>query len=61
MRWLRAHWWRARRRAVAWLRERYSDGSTLINVWLHEWRAVVPQRRPLWLRALAAIKRRPGR
>jgi hypothetical protein len=52
MRLLRARWWRARRRVLAWLADRYSDGSTLINVWLHESRAIVPRDVPWWLRWL---------
>lgn len=47
---LRSQWWRWRRQAAAWLLDHYSDGSTIINVWLHEWRAVVPRRLPWWLR-----------
>lgn len=49
---LRSRWWRARRQALAWLRDRYSDGSTIITVWLSEWRQRVPKRWPAWLRWL---------
>lgn len=50
---MRARWWRFRRQVIAWLRSRYHDGSTIIVVALHEWRAWVPppaRRRPWWLR-----------
>lgn len=38
-----------RRRFIARLRERYSDGSTLVNFWL-DGRVIVPKPLPWWLR-----------
>lgn len=44
---IRARWWRLRRQVIGWWRDRYSAGSTIVTVWLHVRRVIVP-RRPWW-------------
>jgi len=44
---LHARWWRLRRQVIGWWRDRYSAGSTIVTVWLHRRRVIVP-RWPWW-------------